>query len=239
MSATQMQHNAPIQGGFAAAAPAGAPALIQVAEQSAQTKPGAADSSAAPQAQVGHSPAPGQMATGTQVPAKPKTVFPPFDAHYFPSHLLWLVITFGFFYLFMARVVLPRIGGIIETRHDRIAADLDQAARLKAQSDAAVTAYQNRLAEARDKAKEIAHAAEEQAKAKAETERKSVETAMEGQLAETERRLAASRDAALAQVDNMAEAAAAEIIKKISGITADAAGLAKAVKAAQMPGSAA
>jgi len=209
-------------------AAAGAPALIRVAEQAPQ----AANSAAA------HKPAPGQMAVGTAVPAKSGGGFSPFEAHYFPSHLLWLAITFGFFYFFMARVVLPRIGGIIETRHDRIAADLDQAARLKAESDAAVAAYQKRLAEARDKAQQIAHAAEEQAKAKADGERKAAMEKMEKQLAESESRLAAARNDALAQVNAMAETAAAEIVAKLSGITADQASLAQAVKAAQMQGSA-
>ena len=39
----------------------------------------------------------------------------------YPSQLLWLAITFGLFYLFLKRVVVPRIGGILEVRQDRIA----------------------------------------------------------------------------------------------------------------------
>src|SRR5690606_21466156 len=46
--------------------------------------------------------------------------FPPFDSSTFPSQLLWLAITFGLFYLFLKKVVLPRIGGILEVRRDRI-----------------------------------------------------------------------------------------------------------------------
>ena len=41
----------------------------------------------------------------------------------FPSQLLWLAITFGLFYLFLKKVVLPRLGGILEDRSDRIAQD--------------------------------------------------------------------------------------------------------------------
>jgi F-type H+-transporting ATPase subunit b len=75
--------------------------------------------------------------------------FPPFDPSTFPSQLLWLAITFGLFYLFLKRVVLPRVGGILEVRRDRIAQDLDQAARMKSEADAAVAAYEQELAEAR------------------------------------------------------------------------------------------
>ena len=74
--------------------------------------------------------------------------FPPFDPSTFPSQLLWLAITFGLFYLFLKKVVLPRIGGILEVARDRIAQDLDQAARMKGEADAAVAAYEQELAEA-------------------------------------------------------------------------------------------
>src|SRR5690606_15842199 len=77
--------------------------------------------------------------------------FPPFLVETYPSQLLWLAITFGLFYLFLMRVVLPRIGGILEVRRDRIAQDLDQAARMKEEADAAVAAYEQELAEARKK----------------------------------------------------------------------------------------
>ena len=83
-------------------------------------------------------------------------VFPPFDASTFPSQLLWLAITFGIFYLVMSKVIVPRIGSILETRHDRIAQDLDEASRLKAEADNAISTYEKELADARAKGNVIA-----------------------------------------------------------------------------------
>jgi F-type H+-transporting ATPase subunit b len=82
-------------------------------------------------------------------------LFPPFDTSNYPSQLLWLAITFGLFYLFLKNVVLPRVGGILEVRRDRIAGDLDQAARMKSEADAAVAAYEQELAEAKARANAI------------------------------------------------------------------------------------
>jgi F-type H+-transporting ATPase subunit b len=93
--------------------------------------------------------------------------FPPFDQSTFASQLLWLAITFGLFYLLMSRVIVPRIGGILEHRRDRIAQDLDEASRLKEEADNAIAAYEQELAEARKKASAIAEAAREKAKAAA------------------------------------------------------------------------
>ncbi len=56
----------------------------------------------------------------------------------FASQLLWLAITFGIFYYLMSKVVIPRISGILGVRRDRITRDLDEAQRLKEESDAAL-----------------------------------------------------------------------------------------------------
>ncbi|WP_209000638.1 hypothetical protein [Labrenzia sp. DG1229] len=85
-------------------------------------------------------------------PAEHGVGFPPFDATTFASQLLWLAITFGVFYWIMKNVAMPRIAGILEDRKDRIAGDLSEANRLKDETDAAIAAYEQALAEARNKA---------------------------------------------------------------------------------------
>jgi F-type H+-transporting ATPase subunit b len=157
--------------------------------------------------------------------------FPPFDAANFPSQILWLAITFGLFYLFLKRVVLPRIGGILEIRRDRIAQDLDQAARLKEEGDAALAAYEQELAEARNKANAIGQEARDSAKAEAETERKKVEAELSKKLEEAESQIASVKAQAMKQVGAIAEDTAGAIIQELIGGKVDKAGIAAAVKA--------
>ena len=101
--------------------------------------------------------------------------FPPFDSSTFASQLFWLALTFGFLYWFMSKVIVPRIGGILEMRQDRIAQDLDKAHELKAEADAAIAAYEQELAEAKASANEIGNKARDTAKSAAEAERQKVE----------------------------------------------------------------
>nr|WP_272213001.1 F0F1 ATP synthase subunit B [Marinicella sp. W31]MDC2878938.1 F0F1 ATP synthase subunit B [Marinicella sp. W31] len=102
-------------------------------------------------------------------------VFPPFDFATFPSQILWLAVTFGLFYVVMKRVIVPRVGSILEDRHDRIAQDLDEAERLRNEADTAIAAYEKELARARDEARSIAAAAAEKARIEAEAERAQLE----------------------------------------------------------------
>lgn len=158
--------------------------------------------------------------------------FPPFDSTTFSSQILWLVITFGLFYLFMSRVVLPRIGSILETRRDRIAQDLNEANRLKEEADQAIATYEQELAEARSKAHEIAQAARDAAKADADAERAKVEADVAGKLEKAEAEIASVKNKALAEVDTIAADTAAAIVAQLIGGTVTKAKLNAAVKAA-------
>lgn len=144
-------------------------------------------------------------------------VFPPFDSASFASQLLWLAITFGIFYWVMSKVIVPRIGGILETRRDRIAQDLDEASRLKDQSDAAIAAYEQELAAARKKAGDIAQGARDKAKAEAEAERATTEAALSARMAEAEVSIASIKAKALGEVDAIAEETATGIVKHLLG----------------------
>jgi F-type H+-transporting ATPase subunit b len=157
-------------------------------------------------------------------------VFPPFETTLFPSQILWLAITFGLFYLFLNKVVLPRLGHILEIRRDRIAQDLDTAARMKEEADAAVAAYEQDLADARARANVIGQEARDRAKAEADVSRRETEAGLDARLAEAEARIAGIRNAAMAEVGTIAEETAAAIVEALGG-RADQAAIASAVAA--------
>jgi F-type H+-transporting ATPase subunit b len=159
--------------------------------------------------------------------------FPPFDPTYYPSQILWLAITFGLFYLFLKRVIIPRIGGILEVRRDRIAQDLQQAARMKEEADSAVAAYEQELAEAKGNANTIGQQARDKARADADGERKRVEAELESKLEKAEANIASIKAKAMSEVGTIAEDTAAAIVRELIGGTADKATVAAAVKAAK------
>ena len=170
---------------------------------------------------------------GTEVPAgagHEGGTFPPFDPSTFPSQILWLAITFGLFYLFLKRAALPRLGGILEARSSRIAQDLDQAARLKGEADAAVAAYEQALAEAKANANAIGQKARDAAKADAEAARKTVEAGLDEKLAEAETPISRIKADAMKDVGAIAESTAAAIVEQLGG-KADKAAVAAAVAA--------
>ena len=163
-------------------------------------------------------------------------VFPPFDTSTYASQLLWLVITFAVFFVLMQKVIAPRIGGILEQRHNRLAQDLDEAARLKSEADAAVATYEGELAAARAKANQIGSAARDAAKVKAEADRRAVEASLAEKLKAAEGRIADIKAKAFADVGTIAEETAVAVVQQLIGGTAAKADVAAAVAAAKKEG---
>jgi F-type H+-transporting ATPase subunit b len=159
----------------------------------------------------------------TEAPGAPhKAPFPPFERDTFPSQLFWLAICFIALYVMTARLVRPRVGGIIKSRSARIDGDLAEAGRLKSESEAAMAAYEKALADARARAQAIAGETRDKLQAEADRNRKTLEDQLAGKLAEAEKAIAATKSAAMANVRGIATDAAAAIVTRLTGVNAPA-----------------
>jgi F-type H+-transporting ATPase subunit b len=159
------------------------------------------------------------MATNahTEVPGGGKPGFPPFQPETFASQLLWLAITFVALYALVSRVILPRVGGIIEARRDQVSEDLAAAQRFKTESEAALAAYEKALADARARAQALANETREKLNADLEARRHALEAELNLKLAEAEKQIADTKMAAMANVKIIAAETAAAIVERLIG----------------------
>jgi F-type H+-transporting ATPase subunit b len=171
------------------------------------------------------------MATNahTEVPGGGKPQFPPFNKETFASQLIWLAITFVLLYVLMARVALPRVGGIIAARSGKIASDLSNAQKLKDDTDTAIAAYEKKLADARANAQTIAGQTRDKLMGEADQRRKTLEGSLQQKLDEAERTIAATRTAAMSNVSSIASDAAKAIVERLTGAPASEKAVADAV----------
>lgn len=224
------------------AAPAPAPAA-PAAEHAAEPAPAGGDAAAgehsgehggtqgSAESQVSH-----EVQESVGHAADEHGAFPPFDPATYGSQLLWLAITFGFLYWLLSKVVLPRIGGILEDRDNRVAADLAAAGKLSEESNAALAAYEQALAEARQRAHSIAGEARNRSKAESDAERARLEAEVNARMTEAEARISDVKNRALAEVDTIARDATAALVETLIGPRATPAEITAAVNAVTAEG---
>ena len=144
-----------------------------------------------------------------------KPAFPPFDPWHFPSQLFWLVLLFGFLYIVLSRLILPRLGAILERRENTIAESLDEAVILNEQSQKAQAAVETSISAARTKARETAAKARLKIDVEIREETAVVDANLEKKLAEAEERITALRADAIKNVESFAVDAGVLMAKKI------------------------
>jgi F-type H+-transporting ATPase subunit b len=132
--------------------------------------------------------------------------------------LIWLAITFGILYLLMKWVALPKIGSVIEARQARIAGDLEAADKLRRQTEEAIAAYEQALAEAKARAHGIAQEARNKLKDEVAAERSALERDLAVKSAEAEARIHQAKVSALKDVNTVASETAAEIVRRLIGV---------------------
>jgi F-type H+-transporting ATPase subunit b len=146
-----------------------------------------------------------------------KGPFPPFQKEHFASQLVWLVLSFVVLYALLWKLVLPHVASILAARRARIESDLAEAARAKAESEAALAHYEKSLAEARANAQAIAAKTHQELAARSEARRKELEAGLAAKLADAEKKIEATKTAAMKNVRGIAIDAAGAIVERLTG----------------------
>jgi F-type H+-transporting ATPase subunit b len=157
--------------------------------------------------------------------------FPPFEKNTFASQLVSLAIAFVALYLIVSKLALPRVGGVLDARQNKIDGDLAEAQKLKEQSDSAIKAYESDLAAARSRAQAIGAENREKLNAQSEAERKTLEERLSQKLADAEKTIASTRAAAMSNVRGIAADTAAAIVQRLTGVAPDGSSVGRAVDA--------
>jgi F-type H+-transporting ATPase subunit b len=160
-----------------------------------------------------------------------KKPFPPFEKSTFASQLVSLLIAFVALYLIVSRIALPRVGSLLDERQKAIDGDLAEAQKLRDASDSALKAYESDLAAARSRAQAIGAETRDKLNTAAEAERKTLEERLAVKLAEAEKTIAATREAAMSNVRGIAVEAASAIVQQLTGAKPDGRTVGRAVDA--------
>ncbi len=147
---------------------------------------------------------------------------PQFDLARWPGQMVWMLIIFGVMLFLFAKVFVPSVGGTIADREDRIAGDIGDARKLKAQADQQAATAAAEMTSARASAHKLAIDAKAKAAADTAAQEAVEEARLNETLAKAEARIGASRDQAMSHVRDIASETAQAIVAHLTGQSASA-----------------
>ena len=155
---------------------------------------------------------------------------PQLDFTTWPTQIFWLVVSFALAYILMWRVALPRIGSVLEERHNRIQGDLKRAKAASENAEQARQAFEVMLAESREKASAVMREATESIRNKMERKIKTSNASTAEKMAEAEKDIAEAKARAMIDVVDIASTSAAEAVAQLTNIKISQADATKQVK---------
>jgi F-type H+-transporting ATPase subunit b len=143
---------------------------------------------------------------------------PQLDVATYASQIFWLIVAFSVLYYLLTRKALPRVVEVLEARQDRIAADLDEAQRMRAEAQQVLEQHERAMDEARSHAQAILHRTQVALEDQAAKRHAELEERLQRQLGEAENRIAAAKQAALAELEDVAVTTAQAATERVAGV---------------------
>ena len=171
-------------------------------------------------------------ATAAAAAEKTTGGLPQFDLAQWPGQMVWMLIVFGILLILFAKVFVPRVGGTIAAREDKIGGDIGEARRLRDEAEAQAKAAADELAQARARAQKLAADAKAEANTEAAKRQAEEEARLAQVMAEAEARIGAARAEAMTEVRGIAVEAASAIVEKLTGQAAGAGEVERALASA-------
>jgi F-type H+-transporting ATPase subunit b len=152
------------------------------------------------------------------------------ETGFLSSQIFWLLIVFGLVYLVVGRMMATKVVATVEQRDQTVADDLAGAEAARAAADAAEEQWLAQENAAREQAKR--KLAEARAAGSKATEQRlgAANAELDARTAEAEQRIAASRSAAMSEIDAVAAEAARDIVFRVAGADVDLSDARKAVE---------
>lgn len=147
---------------------------------------------------------------------------PQLNAGAYASQILWLIITFSVLYYLLKKKALPRVADILEARQERISNDLDKAANLRAEAEAAAEEYAKVVAEAQERAGRAVAATRDSVNADVSARTAALDKELSAKIHSAEGAIDKARGQALAELEGVAVEVAQAAMQRLAGVNVTA-----------------
>ena len=142
---------------------------------------------------------------------------PQLNPEFWISQIFWLTLVFGFLYILLSKLILPKISDNLEARKSKIAENVEDAEKKRKESDQKLQEYEKTINNAKSEAKNIFNKAREKILRDINKKKEDIEKEINEEVKKTEKEISDLKKNSPDKINKIAIEASAEIVKQIIG----------------------
>ena len=142
---------------------------------------------------------------------------PQLNPEFWVSQIFWLTFTFGFLYLVLSKLILPKISANLESRKSQISDNIEAADKQRDESDAKLKEYEEIISKSKNEAKNIYNQSREKALKDINAKRDILDKQIDEEIKKAEDEINQLRKDAPTKINKIAIETASELTKKLIG----------------------
>jgi F-type H+-transporting ATPase subunit b len=142
---------------------------------------------------------------------------PQLNPEFWISQIFWLILTFGILYVFLSKLILPKISANLELRKSQIQENIEAAEKQRKDSESKLKEYDGIVLKSKLEAKNIFKDAREKALKDINSKREILDKQVDREVQKAEDEIDALKKAAPEKINKIAIETSSELVKKLIG----------------------
>ena len=142
---------------------------------------------------------------------------PQLNPEFWISQIFWLIITFGFLYILLSKLILPKISLNLELRKSQIQENIEAAEKQRESSEAKLKEYENIISKSKLEANNILKEARENVLKEINAKKKTLDKQVDEEIKKVEQEINLLKKGASEKINKIAIETTSELLVKLIG----------------------
>ena len=142
---------------------------------------------------------------------------PQLNPEYWISQIFWLTLVFGFLYLLLSKLILPKISDNLESRKSQIAENIESADKQREESDQKLKDYEKIISEAKVEAKNIYNQVREKILRDINNKKENLEKEIDEEVKKAEEEILDLKKKSPEKINKIAIETSSDLVRQIFG----------------------
>ena len=142
---------------------------------------------------------------------------PQLNPEFWISQIFWLTVTFGFLYVILSKLILPKISANLEIRKSQISDNVEAAENYGKESEIKIAEYEKKVQNSRNEAKSYFKQAREELLKNINLKKNSLEKELNKEIQKAESEIKELRDRAPEKINKIAVETSADLLQQLIG----------------------